>query len=538
MGAEPSKEASAANEAHAPPSPHKKGDNENEHRSAADGEGPGKANLLASIQAEVILEAKKREQARAKAVREKEKAPGGLERPKLRRQVSAERAAMPAGPAALIKQISEKLDEEGLDMPEPLLINLVRQVSQEALKKERKEHPAGPPAAPPPAGPALPVAPPAEDVVSLSLAALAEGSEKAKEEQEAMQQARLELARKQSSKSSKETSSQGAECGICGCEAGAEPTSKLLELKCSHCYCVECLQQQLKAKWPGARLTFSFLLCGFCRAPLADTDKCKFPAEVAQEIKTSQDLEKAVGVVALKKLKVDDPDLKDLRKALQRVLDKEKDKEQGKEAKSERSAAEWRKLLGKLSKSLDDSAPVKEGKEGKEGKAAAKPGEPFKIPDEVLTEHAMRIMACFMCTRCKLPFVGGRVECGAAGDQAAEPDPTTLVCHTCTWSGLSSDHKCNTHGISEAMYKCDSCCNIATYSCSNNSKYCDRCHPCPQVNQVKDFPCPGPDKCPLGMPHPPNLGAPYGQYTAPMYIIGCIACMTEESTKAASPTPS
>ena len=141
---------------------------------------------------------------------------------------------------------------------------------------------------------------------------------------------------------------------------------------------------------------------------------------------------------------------------------------------------------------------------------------------QVVQEYSLRIMSCQKCTTCEQVFVDGRVECAAE----MKIDPSTVKCGTCTWTSLSQDHKCDKHGLDNAMFKCDSCCGIATYKCSND-RYCARCHASDIVMIDKDFPCPGPDKCSLGMPHPKNLPAPHGGYTSPMFVIGCFSCFAE-----------
>lgn len=44
---------------------------------------------------------------------------------------------------------------------------------------------------------------------------------------------------------------------------------EMLQLHCQHCFCAECLAQQLASRWPGPRVVFGYLNCGLCRVPLA-----------------------------------------------------------------------------------------------------------------------------------------------------------------------------------------------------------------------------------------------------------------------------
>lgn len=71
------------------------------------------------------------------------------------------------------------------------------------------------------------------------------------------------------------------------------------------------------------------------------------------------------------------------------------------------------------------------------------------------------------------------------------------------------------------MFKCDSCCAVAVWNCYSNH-YCERCHN--QASEPKHYPCPGPDLCPLGIPHPPNVEAVHGHDIA-SFCIGCTACL-------------
>jgi len=143
--------------------------------------------------------------------------------------------------------------------------------------------------------------------------------------------------------------------------------------------------------------------------------------------------------------------------------------------------------------------------------------------DEEVCAQAGETMAVFMCCDCDEPYCGGRADCAAlaheeAGEQARR-------CHECDWAAqaTANDRRCMVHGHLFAVYKCDSCCSVAVWCCDGHH-YCDRCHnePC----EDKHYPCPGPDKCPLRIPHPRNgagnIGEPMEQ---PSFVIGCSACL-------------
>ena len=82
--------------------------------------------------------------------------------------------------------------------------------------------------------------------------------------------------------------------------------------------------------------------------------------------------------------------------------------------------------------------------------------------------------------------------------------------------------KCKVHGYKAAIYKCDSCCSVATFDCRSNH-YCSSCHNRP--HEAKNNPCPGPELCPLGIPHPPNKSGIHGQVDFG-FVIGCSRCFS------------
>jgi hypothetical protein len=102
------------------------------------------------------------------------------------------------------------------------------------------------------------------------------------------------------------------------------------------------------------------------------------------------------------------------------------------------------------------------------------------------------------------------------------PQPLTLVAAPTALLSTGGD-RCKEHGPKFALFKCDSCCNMATFDCCYNH-YCDRCHDL--ASAAKDFPCPGPGKCPLGKPHAKNLEAKHcvGE---PIngFVVGCTKCL-------------
>jgi DNA-directed RNA polymerase subunit RPC12/RpoP len=134
----------------------------------------------------------------------------------------------------------------------------------------------------------------------------------------------------------------------------------------------------------------------------------------------------------------------------------------------------------------------------------------FESNQQEAVDTCMNIMACYICSSCSEPFCGGRVDC--AND--ASLDLTKIRCQECNFkveqhqgspkqseSDIKWRGKCSTHGYKFAIYKCDSCCSVAVWDCRSNH-YCERCHN--SASSAKNYPCPGLEKCPLGIPHPQN----------------------------------
>lgn len=94
-----------------------------------------------------------------------------------------------------------------------------------------------------------------------------------------------------------------------------------------------------------------------------------------------------------------------------------------------------------------------------------------KMTTKAATEAVLQHMSAYKCARCEAIFCGGKADCAGS----AELDPATLLCQDCAWLDAKSDHKCRVHGAAKVVFKCDSCCSVATFECSGNH-YCDQCH--------------------------------------------------------------
>jgi len=141
--------------------------------------------------------------------------------------------------------------------------------------------------------------------------------------------------------------------------------------------------------------------------------------------------------------------------------------------------------------------------------------------------------AFFKCVECTHPFCGGKVSCAEEFDL----DPSSMVCDGCDWAKDAEDHRCFEHGKDFAVFKCDFCCSPASWACGS-THYCTYCHD--HGGYQHPTPCPGPGKCPLGMPHPPPItNAEKGRYVI-SFVIGCQKCNNPDATieyKSYNPDP-
>jgi len=123
-----------------------------------------------------------------------------------------------------------------------------------------------------------------------------------------------------------------------------------------------------------------------------------------------------------------------------------------------------------------------------------------------------------ICEVCRGPGIRGKLSCA---EEMNIDLSAKYVCDTCEWGQKNAkDHRCFVHGKKYAMFKCDSCCAVATWDCFSNH-YCERCHN--MACETKHFPCPGPDKCPLGIAHPQNSHGRHGESNLG-FVIGCFKC--------------
>jgi len=233
---------------------------------------------------------------------------------------------------------------------------------------------------------------------------------------------------------------------------------------------LQCLKKQIDSGWTGRRITKEFLSCAMCRQDITGVNPCVWA--------TLDDNEKLLFNDILSKI---EQKKNIIRKAMNKCFQR---------------ATQEDVIPG-----LDQ---MKHGKQ---------------------QEIVYRTMAAYMCTRCSEPFCGGLVECEAAGQHS---EMKTIHCPRCAWHLNTGGNKCKKgHGPEFAVYKCDCCCSYATYDCSGNH-YCQKCHNHWDKKCERPY-CQGlpDDKCPLGVPHPPNR---IRNHPVEMdgCIIGCSKCMGME----------
>eukprot|EP00008_Paramoeba_atlantica_P014012 CAMPEP_0201478736 /NCGR_PEP_ID=MMETSP0151_2-20130828/3510_1 /ASSEMBLY_ACC=CAM_ASM_000257 /TAXON_ID=200890 /ORGANISM="Paramoeba atlantica, Strain 621/1 / CCAP 1560/9" /LENGTH=1139 /DNA_ID=CAMNT_0047859915 /DNA_START=83 /DNA_END=3502 /DNA_ORIENTATION=- len=276
-------------------------------------------------------------------------------------------------------------------------------------------------------------------------------------------------------------------CGICHIDEIAAAPSVMLH--CGHAFHYECVTRRLKDDGSPGRISFAAMECPTCTKPI------KHPAPaIAERVNYFTVLKKAVDDLALRHLKLEGLD--------------------------------------------------------KDPKITTPGSEYYNKP----LEFAYKTYDFFICANCSGAMYGGHHICAAEGENdvggnpapggavaggaaaggaaaggaaaggAAEGAPEAKrLCPSCR--SMLSVNGCRFHGGDRTIFKCRFCCAVATYFCGGMCHYCDPCHG--KAGELTDFngwktkdasklpKCLGPEKCPIGMPHPPN-----GQE----FPIGCSVC--------------
>jgi len=243
-------------------------------------------------------------------------------------------------------------------------------------------------------------------------------------------------------------------CNICWVESlMAGPT---LQLKCGHYFHFMCTWNKIERKWPAARITFGFLSCPLCKQEIHH--------EAVEEMsKKFYQLKDQIRTDSVERLKIE---------------------------------------------GLDNDPRLTD---------------PNSSYHNNISQFAMDRLAFYPCSKCKNPYFGGMKACEEAGQQQDEKyQSNDLVCGSCA-SGPNTK-SCQLHGKKFITYKCKFCCSIGTWYCWGSTHFCDDCHKKQEKGDylnrkpVSDLPkCLGPDKCPLGVEHPPNGVSEFS--------LGCVVCM-------------
>eukprot|EP00457_Paulinella_chromatophora_P001875 gb/GEZN01001877.1/.p1 GENE.gb/GEZN01001877.1/~~gb/GEZN01001877.1/.p1 ORF type:complete len:775 (-),score=116.06 gb/GEZN01001877.1/:289-2613(-) len=243
-------------------------------------------------------------------------------------------------------------------------------------------------------------------------------------------------------------------CSICGGEKLQEAPS--IQLKCKHIFHSKCVAAKLEKKWPGARIHFGFLECPLCKKDISHPS-----------------LNKITGPLVKLKKKVSE------------------------------------KALEQLSLEHMENDPKLVNPDGKY----------YQKPQA----FALDRFAFYPCAKCKLPYFGGMRKCEEAGAPSDEKyNPEHLVCGSCCAGANVKSCAVEAHKKQYIEYKCKFCCNLASWFCWGNTHFCDHCHKRQEngdyVSRKKqhELPkCPGPQKCVLGIEHPPN---------GEEFALGCSLC--------------
>lgn len=253
---------------------------------------------------------------------------------------------------------------------------------------------------------------------------------------------------------SREDTNEEDYCNICWVEGlGQAPCVKL---ECRHYFHYNCIRTIIEKGWPSARITFKFMECPLCNQQISH------PA-LKRILKQSIDLKKDVSARALGRLKIE---------------------------------------------GLNNDKRISQ-----------KGTKYYNNPQQ----FALDRLAYYSCYKCRKPYYGGMRRCEEAGMQKDEKyKKEHLICGACA-SGPNTQ-ACKIHGKQYITFKCKYCCNVANWFCWGNTHFCTSCHKRQEQGDylnrkpVSALPkCPGPDKCPLGIDHPPNGVAEFS--------LGCVVCL-------------
>ena len=241
-------------------------------------------------------------------------------------------------------------------------------------------------------------------------------------------------------------------CCVCLDE---EPSGMLRLSSCPHSAHFECLKRQLEAKWSGKRVSFNFLKCGECRTPLSHP-------RLTRLISGHAALKKKVEEICIARCLEDDAieglhemlgrPPKPIETVVRSLGGAAAEDVSGNGAAAVPAAAVFEASLkahprkGVVEEPATPSVPSISASEKSERARAA-------------VDICVSTMAVYPCSKCGEVFCAGRVDCAENEDL----DTTVLFCQECAFREQpANNHKCKLHGFKFAIYKCDSCCSVAT----------------------------------------------------------------------------
>eukprot|EP00494_Astrolonche_serrata_P031945 UN32214 len=142
-------------------------------------------------------------------------------------------------------------------------------------------------------------------------------------------------------------------------------------------------------------------------------------------------------------------------------------------------------------------------------------------------------LAFYRCHQCSSAYYGGMAQCA---DNLNVLNPKDFICSACSGIGFES---CVRHGKDYIVHKCRFCCSVSQFKCWGTTHFCKSCHDRQEAHDYmttkskKDLEqCPGPEKCKLGVKHPPN---------GEEFSLGCALCRGNDiilrSTESNLPIP-